>query len=117
MKTVRIEKTKLVGILTTNAATHRQEWDAASAAWQQAQGEKLEAAIRDLIVAPGAFKFNEYHLPKPDDHSEDYARALRKLELSADDVIELDEGEYRQYVEDEWAWQRAFKHLVGTYAG
>lgn len=117
MKTVRIEKTKLVEILTANATTHRQEWDVAIAAWQKAQGAKLEAAYRDLESAPGSFKFLEYHLSRPEDHSDDYARALKKLSLSADDVIELDAGEYQTYVEDEWSWQRAHKHLVGTYAG
>jgi hypothetical protein len=119
VKTIRIQKAKLVEILQQNSAKHAAAFVEAAEAWRTAQRDKLHVAIAVLNSHEQAasFNFHAWHLPKPETHLEDYGRALRKLELSADDVIELTDEEYRQFVEDEWAWKRAFDHLVGTYAG
>lgn len=122
MRTIRIKKDELRTIVANNARVHAQEFQAAFSAWAVAQGDKLAAAIRklgspDFVPANASDLVGSLVLAPPHDHSDDYSRVLRMLDLSADDVIELQEGEYVQYVEDEWGWKRSFKAITSSYIG
>jgi hypothetical protein len=44
-------------------------------------------------------------LPEPQDHTIDYDRVIKMLEMSVDSLIELDEGAFDQYVMDNWSWK------------
>ena len=44
----------------------------------------------------------------PQSYENDYGRAIRMLELSVEDVIEVEEDVFNQLVLDEWSWKRGF---------
>ena len=44
----------------------------------------------------------------PVSYEDSYTRAIRMLELSIDDVVELDEATFNQLVLDEWTWKNSF---------
>ena len=44
----------------------------------------------------------------PVSYEDSYTRAIRMLELSIDDVVELDETTFNQLVLDEWTWKNQF---------
>ncbi len=120
MKRVRIEKTRLIKVLKANAEKHKAEYEAAFKVWRERQIETLRLAIARLDQGDGAARTWEPYsalLERPTEHSVEYTRALAMLEMSADTVIELEHNEYVQYVEDEWAWQRAFKAATTSYLG
>ncbi len=118
MKTLNIAKSHLIQILTVNQTLHANEFQKTFELWRDKQERALWSAYTKVQDADTAASFNPTGvlLPMPENHAEDYARALRKLDLSVDDVIQLDENEYRQYIEDEWQWQRVFKSLSASYA-
>jgi hypothetical protein len=46
--------------------------------------------------------------PVPVSYEDSYKRAIRMLELSVDDIIEVEEDVFNQLVLDEWSWKRSF---------
>lgn len=46
--------------------------------------------------------------PKPASFENEYTRAIRMLELSIDEVIEVEQDVFNQLVLDEWHWKQAF---------
>ena len=120
MKSIRIKKDELRTIVADNARAHAQEFLSAFDAWRVAQGNKLasaQIALASAVPDQAQKLVGSIVLMPPTDHSDEYARVLRMLDHSADDVIELEEHEYVQYVEDEWGWKRSFKALTGSYIG
>lgn len=44
----------------------------------------------------------------PVSYEDNYKRAIRMLELSVEEIIEVEEDVFNQLVLDEWSWKRAF---------
>ena len=51
----------------------------------------------------------------PRSYEKEYGRAIRMLELSVDDVVEIDEHTFNQLVLDEWSWKQAFTAMSASY--
>ena len=51
----------------------------------------------------------------PTSYEDAYKRAIRMLELSIEDVIEVEEDVFNQLVLDEWAWKRSFTASTMAY--
>lgn len=45
---------------------------------------------------------------KPSSYEDSYKRAIRMLELSVEDIIDVEEDVFNQLVLDEWSWKRSF---------
>ena len=109
MKTVKINKIQLLQILRDNKEKHLTDYeesveDYVVLALKIAKDNLKVAKICDL----DQLKRNR-SLPNPPICFEDtYNRNIRMLELSVDDVIELEEQLFNQLVLDEWAWKQAF---------
>lgn len=54
-------------------------------------------------------------LAEPSSYVNSYDTAIRMLQMSTDDIIELSQQEFSQYVEDNWAWQGMFKSTTSFY--
>lgn len=54
--------------------------------------------------------------PVPVDHTKDYARVLRMLDVHAADTIQLSEMDVVRYVHDDWDWQLEFANTA-SYDG
>lgn len=59
-------------------------------------------------------KFISFPTP-PVSYETEYTRAIRMLELSIDEVIEVDEDIFNQLVLDEWSWKRSFQLSASLY--
>ena len=55
-------------------------------------------------------------LPEPQDHTEDYDSVIAMLEMSVEDIIELDADSFQRYVLDKWSWKRAADFTNLSYA-
>lgn len=51
----------------------------------------------------------------PNSYEDSYKRAIRMLELSVEDIIEVEEDVFNQLVLDEWQWKRGFITASATY--
>ena len=65
--------------------------------------DKLKEAIEVAESKEG--KIPGIHLPMPDDHTSDYDRAIGMLEMEVNDIVTIDQEDYSNYVDDNWAWK------------
>ena len=54
-------------------------------------------------------------LPIPEEHTADYDRAIRMLEIHQGETIELEEDAYSRLVDDDWGWKEAFSGTNAYY--
>lgn len=115
MRTVRIEKEKLRETVQKNRDNHRD-------IFLKAQEGYCKAVIRELDeMLERARKGDRIRvnigLAAPQDYTEQYDRVLLQLEYTEDDVIELTDGEFQNYIQDEWGWTGAFQQTSAGYIG
>ena len=117
MKSINVKRTELIYKVEENRAKHIAEFDKAFAAWRKEQAAKISVAIIQLDNAPVDFNLYNYALQQPTSHVAEYDRALEMLHMSVDDVIAIDNAEFRQLACDEWQWQQNFKAITASYIG
>lgn len=112
MDSVKINKDKLLEILRENKEKHVNEYKEALKDFKLAVikicNENME------IVEAGKLELKPMP-PKPATYESLYANAIRMLELSVDDVIEITEHDFRKLVQDEWEWKQVFSTMNSTY--
>lgn len=110
-----INRERLLGILRENRDNHGSLYEEAKANYLKAAKEALqdrfvqieEGKVIDLYVS----------LPVPENHTRDYDRTIRMLEMDTRDVIPLTDTEAKTYVEDQWSWRRAWIDNTASYTG
>lgn len=116
MRSIKMSRDELLKIVKGNQVTHIYDYLEAVEDYKKlvlkitqenvklAETGDLEK-IKDIKSVPQA----------PHSYETDYARAIRMLELSIDDIIELDETIFNQLVLDEWAWKVSFAVSNSVY--
>lgn len=108
---VTVSKAKLLEVLRKNREEHRGAFLAAQKGYREDVIKELDRMLadaregRNIRVAVG--------LDAPQDHTKDYDRAIRMLEMCIPEEVFVTEREFDQYVQDEWGWKAQF---VGTNA-
>ena len=119
MKSVRIEKEKLLVILKKNKIAHEAEYERAFEGYISECRKELEKQLENLssLTKSGVDLKALYELQEPKMYSEKYRAAIMMLELSADDTVELDAHTFSCYVMDEWDWKDTFLASNRKYLG
>jgi hypothetical protein len=109
MNAIKMNRLELLAIVQANKITHVAEFieaveDYKKLVLQIAQGNAKLAKTADLEQ----FKKIKAQPTPPASYENDYKRAIRMLELSVEDVIEVEEDVFNQLVLDEWSWKRSF---------
>jgi hypothetical protein len=103
---ITVKKTELLLALVKNREGHRAEFLEAQHGFREAviaELDKMLADARDL--KPIRLTVS---LPTPEDHTKDYDRVIRMLEMSVAEEIQISEQQFSWYVLNEWGWiQRA----------
>lgn len=106
METVNINKAELLAKITENRELHAAVYREALEGWKAATLQLLNYQVSEL---------QDGRVPKlggwdliPTDHTADYDQVITMLEMSVDDIIELDEEQFAQYVMDRWDWKRSW---------
>jgi len=105
MRTVKVKKTELIDELTANKAKHEKNVSLALTGYKADVVKKLEKKIE--AVKNGKL-ITQVYFDIPENHAKDYDRALKQLDMSVDNEIELTDQEFQQYVMDEWGWKQQF---------
>ena len=116
MRSVKINKKELLGIVRENKTKHILAYDEAVKDFIEAArnvvnynvdriNERTVEAIARCKPVPAA----------PKSYEDEYDRAIRMLELSVDKEIELDADVFNQLVLDEWAWKNSFAIMAQNY--
>jgi hypothetical protein len=97
-----------------NRRRHRTVFNDALAGYER-EAEKI---LREHVEAlqKGKHPHIQIILDRPEDHTRDYDRVIGMLRMHTEDTFELDEGSYRMYVDDDWAWKRQWIDTSVTYA-
>lgn len=116
MNSVKIDRVRLLEIVNENHRKHVQEYDEAVEDYKAA-AVKLAQQNLKLAKSGDMEKIAKIRsMPnKPVSYEDNYVRAIRMLELSVDDVIEIEEHVFNQLVLDEWGWKQQFATLAATY--
>lgn len=113
LQSVRCNRVQVLKKLEENRTNHRTVFEEALEGWHKAVVENLERMLTD---AKAKKKFvPAFNLPQPQDHTRDYNRAITMLEFSLDEELELTQGEFAQYVLDDWGWQGDFLASSANY--
>lgn len=116
MNSVKINRLMLLNIVRENKEKHMKEFDRAVYDFKLAvlkiSQENLKLAEEQDITTIGRIKSIP---PLPVSYAKSYDKAIRMLELSVDDTIELQSHDFEQLVQDEWQWKQSFSTMNSTY--
>jgi len=116
MYDVKVSRTELLDIVRKNKEKHVKEFNEAVEDFKKAvikiAEENLKLVQSGNLDEIAKVKANP---AKPTSYESSYTRAIRMLELSVDDTIELDEHTFSQLVLDEWEWKKSFEFSNSTY--
>lgn len=111
---VNVNVAKLLGIVQENRAKHKSIYDEAVIQYRLAFIRNLEDKI--VNAKAGREISHRIDLPVPEQHLEAYDTLINMLSLTEDESVVLDQGEFEQYVEDNWGWQRSFFANTSSYS-
>lgn len=101
-----MQKAKLMAILKTNRAEHREIFLEAQKKYRERAIEVLDQQLK-LAREGAAFTLRQIvELVAPEDHTTEYDRAIKMLELSVDKTVTLSANEFSNLVQDVWTWSR-----------
>lgn len=116
MRSVKVEKSELMSILQENKKKHIKEYDEAVKDYKKAALKVAKEHV-DLAKSGDLDQIAKIKaMPqRPFSYEDSYNRAIRMMELSVDNVIELEEQIFNQLVLDEWSWKNAFVATGALY--
>ena len=113
MDEVKIRKGELLEAVRRNRETHRDLFLKAQEGFRNTVIAELDSRLdKARRNQPFSAVLN---LPEPQDHTADYDRVIRMIEMSVDDEVVLQAHEFDQYVMDNWSWARAVRSLNASY--
>jgi len=111
---LKYNKKELLAIVIENRANHALAYVEAREGYQK----KLIAALeKDLARAKDGKKGRGVMLQAPRKYLADYDRAIKQLELTKEEEIELNDSDFSKLVMDEWQWKREFSTSNALYSG
>lgn len=113
MRTVKINKVKLLEIIKTNRLVHIEEFKEAMIKYREASIAEMKANLKQAQKGGSI----EHHIgtSMPTSYEDSYNSVISMLELTEDEMIELNTQEFSQYVEDKWGWRGSFEMVNSSY--
>ena len=114
MENVKVNKVNLLTILKENRAKHLSVFEEAMKGYRAEVIKLLDRAI--TLARAGKEIITIFNLQRPMNQSSDYDRAIRMLEMSVEENIEISEGDFENYVLDKWHWSEQFSSTSSSYS-
>jgi hypothetical protein len=108
-----IEKNVLISILVKNRDEHHEKFVKAVALYKQKAIEVLKQNIDNISSGKKLRVF--FTLPVPEEHVNDYDRAIRFVTIDTRKEIKLSEQDAINYVEDQWGWSQSYLSNTTSY--
>jgi allophanate hydrolase subunit 1 len=118
-KSVNVARKDLIEKLVANLTAHKADYQEALVGYKI----KLEQDLKKVLKAVKTATVEEaqtIRMPTnnpPQDHSKDYEEVIQMLQMSVDDVINLDSHSFKAFVMNEWAWSNTFNSTATMYKG
>jgi len=97
-RTIKVNKVKLIEQIKTNKENHIIEYDKAVIAYKEEALRQLNEQIKKVEEGSLAAKLN---LVTPVNNAENYDKIIQMFEWEVEDVVELEQNEFNEYVQDE----------------
>ena len=113
LNTVRVNKVELLERIKKNRDEHRKIFEEALTGWKKKVTEELERRYQEALQGK---RFDvAIHLPRPEDHTDQYDTVIELLTMSLDEELELTQAEFANYALDKWQWQANFLAMSSSY--
>lgn len=116
MNSVKINRAELLNIVRDNLKKHLSDY---TESVEDYKAGALKVATANLKIAKSGDidKFHQIRgLPqRPVSYEKEYNRAIRMLELSVEEVIDVEQDVFNQLVLDEWHWKNQFVASAMAY--
>ncbi len=100
--------------LRTNRAEHRKIFLEAQQGYRNKVIEVLEQRLTE--ARSGKRVRHQFQITEPADMTKHYDRAIAMLEMTTQETVELDGGDFSKYILDEWDWSDQFKTSNTMYS-
>ena len=116
MHSVKMNRKELLKIVKENKVKHVAEFTESVQDYVNAVVKITKANLKLANTTSLEEIAKIRNLPqKPMSYEDNYTRAIRMLELSVEDTIEVEEHIFNQLVLDEWGWKQAFTASAALY--
>lgn len=116
MNAIKMKRTELLVLVRANKEKHIKDYEEAVKDYKSLV---LKINTANLKLAKTAdltqFKHIRAQPQAPQSYEDSYKRAIRMLELSVEDIIEVEEDIFNQLVLDEWDWKQNFVTSATSY--
>jgi hypothetical protein len=105
INSVKVKKNELLSVLQENLTKHK---DDVLDGLELRREEMKEYFTAKLEKMDSNNKYNpkeNINFRMPVDSSKDYEKAIRMIEMTQDEIIELDENQFDKLVMDNWEWK------------
>ena len=114
MDKITIEVEDLIKVIQENQKAHRRIFEKALIGYRK---EILAALERRIENVKRGEKVDHYiRLPEPEDHTADYDRVIKMLQMSCETQLAISEADFAMYVMDEWNWKGKFTETTSKYS-
>lgn len=108
-----VNKDRLIDQLAENRAKHVEAYQLAIEKYRAKAIEFFNEAI-DKVKAGGEVE-RALRLPMPEEHTEDFDRAIEGLSWHQGEFVDLDEFKFEQLVRNRWGWHQTFTSNTTSY--
>lgn len=116
MKTVKMNRKNLLDIVKANAKKHQEEYLEAVQDYKVLVAKLAKANLKLANTGDLTEIEKMKKIPSaPVAYADNYSRAIRMLELSVEDTIDVEEHIFNQLVLDEWGWKQSFVAASALY--
>lgn len=111
-RTIKVKKADLIAKIKENKKNHLVDYKKAVVAYKKEAIKQLKELTER---AKGGEMNLHLKLVTPVDNSDNYDKILSMFEWEVDDIVELDQHEFTEYVNDETSFAVQAKMLNSTY--
>jgi len=110
---IKIKKSKLIATLKENKKNHIKEYEKALALYKEEAIKQLTKLTADAQEGKTNLHLN---LVEPVNNAENYDKVIEMFEWEVEKTVELEQNEFREYVQDEtdFAMQAKFANMSYT---
>ena len=115
MKPILVKRGELLDKINANREKHREIFLKAQEKFRERAIEELDRMLADARQS----RKIKIHvgLSEPEDHTEDYDRAITMLKMETREEIEIEEADFTVCVMDQWRWKQAWASNTLAYLG
>jgi hypothetical protein len=113
MSGVTVKRMELLQVLMANREAHREVFLEAQEGYREEAIKEIDRMLEDARKTKIVRR--SITLIEPQDHTKDYDRAIRMLEMCVQENVFISESEFAMFVQDDWDWKKQFVGSTSNY--